>query len=64
MYSMDSITASVERVDMGPAKLFNKKVVEEHIKMQEGQVDMLIADWAPCSRSLPDCEEPRAGCRR
>ena len=28
MYSMDSITANVERVDMGPAaKLFNNKVI-------------------------------------
>ena len=59
MYSMDSITANVEKVDMGPeAKLFNNKVVEEQINRPEGQVDMLIG----CS--LPDRGELRAGCRR
>ena len=43
MYSMDSITADLEKVDMGPAvKLFDDKVVEEQIKRPEGQVDMLI----------------------
>ena len=43
MYSMDSITANVEKVDMGLAmKLFNDKVVEEQIRRPEGQVDMLI----------------------
>ena len=43
MYSMDSITANLEKVDMSPAvKLFNNKFVEEQIKRPEGQVDMLI----------------------
>ena len=43
MYSMDSITANVVKVDMGPAAhLFSKKVIEEQIRRPEGQVDMLI----------------------
>ena len=43
MYSMDSIMANLEKMDMGPVvKLFDDKVVEEQIKRREGQVDMLI----------------------
>ena len=40
MYSMDSITGNVVKVDMGPAaNLFSNK---EQIRRPEGQVDMLI----------------------
>ena len=36
MYSIDSITANLEKVDMGQAaKLFDNKVVEEQIKRPE-----------------------------
>ena len=45
MYSMDSITADLEKVDMGPAVvLFDNKVVEEQIRRPQGQVDQEIAD--------------------
>ena len=43
MYSMDSIMADLEEVDMGPVvKLFDNKVMKKQIKRPEGQVDMLI----------------------
>ena len=43
MFSIDSITADLEKVDMGPAVvLFDDRVVEDQIRRPQGQVNMLI----------------------
>ena len=58
MYSMDSITADLEKVDMGPVvDLFDDKVVEEQIKRPQGQVDMLIG--LHVSSLFPIVENPK-----
>ena len=63
MYSMDSISANLDEVDMGSAaRLFNNKVVEEQIRRPQGQVDMLIGlHAAALFPTMEDSEQDVAG---